>query len=93
MQTVSENNFKDRMHELETRIATLKERAKISKKSANDASEKQVRALEDQYNLLRAELEKKEATAKKAYSDLSEGAKKAWDELWTGVDRAFKNVH
>ena len=81
------------MHELESKIATLRERARTSRKKADGATEDQVRAFEDQYRLFKAEMEKKELAAKGAYTELSESAKKAWDELWTGVDKAYKNIH
>ncbi len=93
MQTINESTFQNRMHELETRISRLRDQAKLSQGDLDEAKEKQIQALEDQYKLLKAELEKKQISAKMAYSNLSNSTKKAWDELWTGVDRAFHNLH
>ncbi len=93
MQTINESTFQNRMHELETRITRLREQVKFNKGQLDEAKEKQIRALEDQYKLLKAELEKKEVSARMAYSTLSSSAKKAWDELWTGVERAYHNLH
>ncbi len=93
MREAYQPTMKDEISQLESRMAALKEKAKFSRDEASEAVKQQVRALENQYKYCRTKVDNKRLESKLAYNEMTEAAQKAWDELWTGVDQAFKQIH
>lgn len=93
MNRKSDATLDNEMRQLESRLATMRERIRKGKELSAKGFENQVRTLEDQFDYFKADLEKKKIKSNRAYSELSEATKKAWDELWTGVHKAYKQVH
>lgn len=79
--------------EMDKQIALLKERARNSEAQAKEGIEKQLRALEDQFEVIKAQLGKSEAQARAASSEVKTGVMEAWSKLKDSVESASKHIH
>lgn len=81
------------INEMDKKIALLKERAKLSEGRAQKGFEDQMRALEDQFELLKARFGEAEQKAKSASSEMTTGFKEAWGKLKDSVEKASSQLH
>lgn len=92
-----ETNFEsptsEDLNQMSHNIAVLKRRAKDSQVEAKEAFETQVRALEDQYDVLIAKMNKTTHQADKIAGEMQDGVSKAKKELKTSFERATEYLH
>lgn len=74
-------------------IATLKERAKKSKIDARESFETQLRAIEDQYDLIVTHMNKASQQANAISKEFKDALSKAWSELKSSFDNVSKYLH
>jgi hypothetical protein len=79
--------------EMNKKISTLKERARMSKIEARDSFNTQLRAVEDQYDLIVAKMNRVTHRADAATGEVREGISKAWVNLKSSFDNASKYLH
>jgi chromosome segregation ATPase len=90
---MNESMSQKEIQEMDSKIAALKERAKLTEGEAKKALSQQMRAIEDQFELLKARMGRTEAKAKTASQELAQGAQRAWDELKDSVEKASRSIH
>jgi hypothetical protein len=90
---MDESMNKKEIQEMDSKIAALKERAKLTEGEAKKALGQQMRAIEDQFELLKARMGRTEVKAKTASQELALGAQRAWDELKDSVEKASRSIH
>tara|TARA_B100000749_G_scaffold280771_1_gene278674 strand:- start:175292 stop:175576 length:285 start_codon:yes stop_codon:yes gene_type:complete len=79
--------------EMNARIETLKEKANQSREDAKDGFDTQVRAVEDQYKLLLAKMDKVSRQADAVTDDIKDGVSQAWMSLKSSFEDASKRMH
>lgn len=85
-------NSKD-LDKMNTEIAALKERAKISSIKAKESFETQMRAIEDQFDLVSRKVDRLEQKADMASDEIKKGVSEAWGRLCDSFDKASKYLH
>ena len=78
---------------MDVKITALKDQARKSRGAAKDGLEAQIKAAEDQFNLVKARLNKLSHQTESVSKELTEGLTKAWSELKMSVDNASKHLH
>ncbi len=81
------------LKDMNTRISALRERAKKSKIEAKESFETQMKAVEDQYELIVAKMNQVSTKATKAGDEVKGGISTAWMNLKSSFDRASKYLH
>ena len=92
-QNRTETPTQKELSEMSDRIALLKKRAEQSKTDAKDSLHTQVRALEDQYELVTAKLNKASKQAGVVSNEIQGGVSKAWIELKNSFENASRQIH
>lgn len=89
----TDQSLQNEMRQIESQLATLRERMRVNRKMAAEGFENQVRTLEDQFEYFKGQLDKQKVKSQMAYGELSEATQKAWDDLKGGVNKAYRNIH
>ena len=79
--------------DIRQQIATLKMQAEQSKVESKEAFETQLRAVEDQYDLMVARLNKLNMQTGKVGKELSNGVSQAWKSLQDSFESAKQYLH
>jgi hypothetical protein len=93
IQEHNNNPTKQDLIEMNQKILALKEKAKQSKADAKDSFGTQIRALEDQYDVIAARMDKATKKAGAVGSEVSEGISKAWKDLTDSFAKAKAQLH
>lgn len=84
------------MTEMETmnrKIKQLKAQAAASEIQAKEGFDKQVKALEDEFRVLQARIEKASAVGGAVSSEIKTGLGEAWNKFTDSVERTKKFLH
>ena len=79
--------------EMNRKIDLLRTRAKVSADDASDAFRKQLRAAEDQFELVKARFEKMGTQASEATNEMKNGLADSWSELKNSIEKATHSIH
>tara|TARA_Y100000590_G_C15728779_1_gene1016246 strand:+ start:2516 stop:2800 length:285 start_codon:yes stop_codon:yes gene_type:complete len=92
-QEYTQTPTKNELTEMNNAIRELKEKAKESKIKARESFNTQLRAIEDQYDLIVAKINKTSHQASAATDEVKNGLSKAWINLKSSVEDASKYLH
>lgn len=81
------------LSEMDSKILDLKQRAETSQIRAKAAFDTQLRAVEDQYDLVVAKMNRAENQADSVAGEIKNGLSKAWINLKTSFDKASEYLH
>ncbi|MAF92760.1 MAG: hypothetical protein CL674_15935 [Bdellovibrionaceae bacterium] len=81
------------LNKMDQEISALKERAKISKIKAQESFETQVRAVEDQFDLVSKKVDRLGQKADMASGEMKRGLSEAWGKLRDSFNKASQYLH
>lgn len=81
------------LSEMNRKIIALKEQAKKSKIEAKESFETQLRAVEDQYDLVLAKMNRASHKAGAITNEVQGGLSKAWTQLKSSFESASRYLH
>ena len=84
---------KEDLAEMNRKIEALKEKARNSQLKARSSFETQMQAIEDQYELLKAKVNRVSKQTGAAKSEMTEGMDRAWSELKDSFNNASQHLH
>lgn len=81
------------LEQMNQKISILKRKANESKIEARESFNAQLKAVEDQFNLVKTRMSRASHQAGAITDDVSDGVLKAWQELKSSFDRASQYLH
>lgn len=81
------------MERMDRNIKQLKAQAHASELEAKEGFSKQVKAIEDEFRVLQARIEKASTVGESVSGEIKSGLGEAWNKFTDSVERAKKYLH